>query len=317
MRVSLPSISKLLSEERIFDAINKNYSQLTKFWFNFQINWLHSSYHSFHDHDKFLIVQYLIHKTLNFLSNNFIKLDFDTYYSKNQLEIANFNIIKISKDLNISKETTRRKILELEKLGVIIKDKKKIILNRTAFNFQKPNKTIVNVSYLLSKISENLSKNGDMDKKFNSETIQSHTKENFTHCWKLFYEMQIPLILSWKKIFGDIETWHIWVVIATQRSFKGGDSKKLNREKYIEHALKNNAYGINAMSIAELTGIPRATVVRKINILLKRKLISADEKKLYSPRKTDLKKISDLNKFGTTLLTVFFCKIINLIQLTR
>jgi len=315
MRNAIPSISKQLSEEQVFNAINKNYSQLTKVWFNFQMDWLHSSYQSFHDHDKFLIIQYLVHKTLSFLSTNFVKLDFDSYYAKNQLEIANFNIVNIARDLNISKETARRKILELEKLGAIIKDKKKIILNRNAFKFQRPNKSIVNTSYLFAKFTETLSRNGDMDKKFTSETIESYMKKNFTHCWKLFYEMQIPLVLIWKKIFNDIETCHIWAIIATQRSFRSNKySKMLNREKFVEEVLKETDLGINAMSISELTGIPRATVVRKIHNLLKKKLISVDEKKLYSPKKTDLKIFSNTNKKGTALLTTFFCKIINLIQ---
>ena len=139
-------------------------------------------------------------------------------------------------------------------------------------------------------------------------------RKNFSHCWKFFYEMQIPLVLNWKNVFKDIETWHVWGVIATQKSFKNTYSKKLDREKYIEDTLKEPAHGINAMSISELTGIPRATVVRKINNLIKKKLISVDEKKLYTLRRTDLKIFSDINKKGTILQVTFFCKIFNLIQ---
>ena len=141
MSKSIPSVAKQLSEDQIFNAISKNYSQMTKVWFNFQMNWLRVAYQSFHDHDKFLIIQYLVFKTLNFLSTNFVKLEFDVYYSKTQLEIANFNIVNIAKDLSISKETARRKILELEKIGAIIRDKKRIILNRSAFKYQRPNRS--------------------------------------------------------------------------------------------------------------------------------------------------------------------------------
>ena len=315
MKTSIPSVSKQLSEERVFNAIDKNYSQLTKVWFNFQMDWLHSSYRSFKDHDKFLIIQYLVYRTLTFFSNNFVKLDFDNYYSKNQLEIANFSIVNISRDLSITKETARRKILELEKSSAIIKDKKKIILNGNAFKFQRPSNSIGSTSYLLSKITETLSKNGDIDKKLTSETIESYMRKNFTHCWKLFYEMQIPLTLNWKKIFKDIETFHIWAVIATQKSFGNiSNQETLNREKYIQDVLRETKSGINAMSVSDLTGIPRATVVRKINNLLKKKLISVDKKKLYTPKKTNIKTFTNANKKGTTLLTIFFCKIINLIQ---
>ncbi len=82
----------------------------------------------------------------------------------------------------------------------------------------------------------------------------------------------------------------------------------------MEDTFKDTIGGINAMSIAELTSIPRATVVRKINNLLKRKLISVDEKKLYSPRKTNIKDFTNIHKSNTILLVSFFCKIINLVQ---
>ena len=316
MKTTIPSVSKQLEEKQIFQAINKNYSQLRNVWFNFQMEWLESSYRSFNDHDKFLIVQYLVLNTLNFLSNNFVKLDFDTYYSKKQIEIANFNIIDISRGLYISKETARRKVLELEKIGAIVRDKKKIILNRSAFKYQKPNQSIVNTSYLLSKVTETLSKSGDMDKKFNSEIIQLHMKKNFTQCWKLFYEMQIPYVLSWKKYFGDIETWNIWGIIVTQKSFKTDINKfeKLGRTKYLEVMFKDIITGINAMSISELSGVPRATVVRKINNLLKKKLIFVDKKKLYTAGNVNTKKFINMSQNSMGLLTTFFCKIINLLQ---
>ena len=39
--------------------------------------------------------------------------------------------------------------------------------------------------------------------------------------------------------------------------------------------------GINAMSISDITGIPRATVIRKLKILLKEKNLVIDDKKHY------------------------------------
>jgi len=101
MQITIPSVSKQLSEDQVLNSVSKNYSQIVRFLFNFHTEWLRGSYQTFKDHDKFIIVQYLVHKTLNFLSTNFIKLDFDSYYSKNQLEIANFNIVDVSKELNI------------------------------------------------------------------------------------------------------------------------------------------------------------------------------------------------------------------------
>ena len=40
--------------------------------------------------------------------------------------------------------------------------------------------------------------------------------------------------------------------------------------------------GVNAMSISEITGIPRPTVVRKLKYLINRKFLHINEKKLIS-----------------------------------
>ena len=318
MRVDIPSISNQLNEDQVFQIINKNFSQLNNIWFKFQMEWLKGTYSSFNDHDKYLIIIYLVHKTMDFFSSSFVVLDYDSYYLKNKIEISNFNIINISKDLLITKETARRKVLELEKIGVLKRDKKKIILDRSKLDFQKPGRSIGSISNFLSKLTEAIAKNGCLDKKYSKDLIESYIKKNFTHCWKLFYEMQIPLVLGWKKSFGDFETWHIWAIIVTQNSFKNSNAmgSLVSREKYIDELFKEGV-GINAMSVSELSGIPRATVVRKINNLLKKKLILIDEKKLYHPGKIDIKKYSDINKKAMELLSTFTCKLINLIQLNK
>ena len=55
-----------------------------------------------------------------------------------------------------------------------------------------------------------------------------------------------------------------------------------------------NKKGINAMTISDLTGIPRPTVIRKLKILLKQKDIYKDKNNLYYITKGKL--ITELNK---------------------
>ena len=52
-------------------------------------------------------------------------------------------------------------------------------------------------------------------------------------------------------------------------------------EKWRKDVQKTNIVGINAMSISDITGIPRPTVVRKLKFLVKNKYILIDKKKLY------------------------------------
>ena len=66
------------------------------------------------------------------------------------------------------------------------------------------------------------------------------------------------------------------------RNFK---NKSLDRKKYLKEIQKPDHIGINAFSIAEITGIPRATVVRKLEFLIKNKFLNISEKKLIDSKK--------------------------------
>ena len=59
-----------------------------------------------------------------------MKLNYEEYFDQNEVEIETINVIEISKSLNIPKETTRRKINELEEIGAIKRINKKIIIDR-------------------------------------------------------------------------------------------------------------------------------------------------------------------------------------------
>jgi len=70
--------------------------------------------------------------------------------------------------------------------------------------------------------------------------------------------------------------------------------------------------GINAMSISEITGIPRPTVVRKLRYLIKNNFLHINEKKriMFKVTKKTLKKMSkvqDMNmkSLSDCLYTVF------------
>ena len=128
MTIILPKISRQIKSKDIYTIIEKRYSEIGPIWMPMQLEWLNNVYLTFNDYTKFMIIMHLMGKTFNFYSKNFVKLNFDTFFNQNQVEIEKLNIIEISKSLNIPKETTRRKIIELEKLGTIKKLKKKLLL---------------------------------------------------------------------------------------------------------------------------------------------------------------------------------------------
>ena len=90
------------------------------------------------------ILIYLHQKTFRAYGDFQIKNTYDEFYTKETFEIPRINVIDLSRDLLISKETTRRKILELERDGVIKKDKKKVsvLVGKMSISISNKSKTL-------------------------------------------------------------------------------------------------------------------------------------------------------------------------------
>ena len=134
MSIRKIDFSKTFTDEQVYDSLVKNYVTLGNDWMAHQWNWLNYLYLPFKDHIKFLIIISLVEKTLQFYNTMSIDLSFEQFNSKSTLVIEKFSITELCKKLSLPKETIRRKVLELEKLGILKRKKKQIILNRSAFD---------------------------------------------------------------------------------------------------------------------------------------------------------------------------------------
>ena len=151
-----PKISNLISIESVNEACDKNYESIMLKYYQLQFGWFNNAYNSFKDIDKYVILAYLINKTLSFYNKHFFNLSFDEFYSNKSLEIEKISISEIVRELKLSKETARRKLNELTKNGIIVRNKKKITLHSNAFTYQKPIISIQNFSNFLSTSSKYL-----------------------------------------------------------------------------------------------------------------------------------------------------------------
>ena len=286
-------------------------------WVNHQLEWMNGVYAAFKDHDKFLIIIYLTKKTLDFYSRSFTRLSYERFYSKDTIDIEKFNIAEISTNLNIPKESARRKILELEKKGVIKKLKKRIVIDRSVFPFIKPIKSIIRMSRFLSILSEMLVRQKILQKKMSSKNLEETIKQNFTYVWKIYYELQIPMLLKYNEVFEDLETFHIFgTCVQNQHLSQIDTTGKVDRIKFLNsNLLDANARGLNAMSISDITGIPRATVVRKLKRLIKKNYLSINDKKLYKVTNIIVKKLEPTQKIILDQLSDFSTRIFNLAKL--
>ena len=145
---------KRVSASEVCEQFTKNYQYLITEFFEYQTSWLYRAYKSFKDFDKFIILAYFFKKNLFSYTELLQSKTFEEYYSLPFIKLEKINIIEISKELRISKETTRRKILELARDKIISRDNKNITVNfRNISKHVNPNLTIQSFSRLLSSIS--------------------------------------------------------------------------------------------------------------------------------------------------------------------
>tara|TARA_Y100000590_G_scaffold271655_1_gene304965 strand:- start:1148 stop:2107 length:960 start_codon:yes stop_codon:yes gene_type:complete len=309
----IPSVNERLDFDEINQIIISNYSAFTKEYTTFLSGWLTDTNKIFNDSEKFYILIYIFNKNLEFYNNNLIEFDYDTFDKTTQFDIQKLNIVEIAKNLNIAKETTRRKILELERDGVIIRKRKHIIIDKNSFELFEIKNTIKSLSNLLFRIYNICLREEIITKKITKDEIYKLMTKKFSFIMYHFFEFIIPWTIRWKKFFdNDMELFIIWGVIVLNKSVKvmKGENEKLNIESWRSEIEHIDTQGINTMSLAEVTGIPRPTVSRKIKKLIKKNLAIIDKYKLIHPETSSNRKelvsiqnrsVSSFTKFSVTV----------------
>ena len=316
--------SKTLEDEQVYSSIMNNYSDLSKDWIFHQWNWMNNVYSPFKDHYKYMIVISLIEKTLHFFDQMNIQYSYDEYYAKSYQQIEKFSITELCEKLDLPKETVRRKVLELEKEGVISRSKKKIIIDRKAFIFSKPEQQMKFTSKYILLVSKALNKDQIYSKKLDQKIIENIMRKKFTLCWRWFYRMQIPLVIGYHKFMQDLTTFHIWgtvcmnQVLNVSKFLDTGDRPNLDHFQTSDILIKNlgTNSGISAMSISDMTNIPRATIIRKCKYLIKEDLIKMNDKKQYLLTSMNFRKILPYQTEIFRYKAKFIRKILNLLVIS-
>ena len=274
-------------------VLSSNPFILMKHWIKFQQEWVNSTYKKFKDHDKYIILMYLTSRTWQDKSKLFKFQSIEEYYSQNKINLPHISLSEISINLKMPKETIRRKLIELEKNNIIKRDGQKIILAQLALSLQKPEVSIKTLAIFFEKLSILLSTQDWFGTHITRENIELYFKKYYTVFWNHYFKMQIPFLTRWKIVFGDLESWVIWANISINQSMNLEKISKHINEKinlstfeiknpYLSYVQKNEPdQGVNASSIAEISGIPRATVLRKLKKLVSAKAIRRNKKLEY------------------------------------
>ena len=277
----------------VLDSLEQNILTHWETWGKFQQAWTNSAYRTFKDLEKYTVLIYLIRNYWQNLSDKFIYLSMDEFYEQESITIDKINLIQISNELNIPKETIRRKINELQEANVLYRNGKSITFNKSGIDFQKPTETIEILASFIEKKSNMMQGYDWFGQSWKKDQIKIFIKKYFTIFWLRFFKMQIPFLVRHRDVFGDLETWIVWGNIAVSHQYHLSKKKEeeLIKEKDVDPIGLKNYYssvvsvkvkrGINASSIADISTIPRATVIRKLQWLVKQGCISKTKKLEY------------------------------------
>ena len=273
----------------VLEILNQNLVSHYDTWGSFQQSWTNKAYKTFKDFDKYVVMMFLVRNYWQNLADKFSYLSKDEFYELENVRIDKINLINISQELNIPKETIRRKVNELQQTEILVREGKSIIFNKRGMNFQKPNDTIDLLSSFISKKSFLLKGNDWFGEPFSTQDVKQFISKYFTIIWLRFFKLQIPFLIRHRNVFEDLETWIVWGNIALNQQ----DQMRKARDKDLlfENVRSGNYYsnmasykiarGINASSIADISQIPRATVIRKLKWLIKKDIIRKNKNLEY------------------------------------
>ena len=339
MAIQQIDFTKVVDDDQVYNHMMANYDQLGKDWIGHQWKWMNAVYQAFKDHYKYMIIISLVEKTLQFYDQMNIKLSYEQFYSKSYLHIEKFNIAELCEKLQLPKETVRRKVLELEKLGVLKRMKKQIIIDRSSFSFIKPENQMKYTANYILKISEILNKEKLYFKKLEVKMIENVLKKNFSITWRWFYRMQIPMIIGYHDMFEDLTTFHVWGTVCMNQAFnyktalnkRNGSNQARDYMNYYREMSKGDyntfnervisgdearSNGVSAMSVSDMTAIPRATVIRKCKFLIKNNYLQLNEKKQYILTGINTQRILPYQKLIFKNKAKFIKKVLNLLTIS-
>jgi len=314
---TLPSISAHIDEKVINKTIQENFAALAPSFFTLTSNWFVRAYDHYKDIDKFVIIIYLININLIYFRKNAVKIDYDTFYRDKSIEINKINISDISKDLGVPKESIRRKVLELEKEGTIKRSGKKIFVVRDTLYSARATNTLTEIATILHEFNKILKKEKLATNVYSINDIISAMKENFSYCWYQFNKFWFIYINRWRAELKDLEYLAIGMVVIINAVKNKEFSSKKNIRSYHKALMGSDRRGVNAMSISEITGIPRPTVVRKLKFLIDKKYLHINEKKLitFNAKDSAFQKTGKMINQNMLSLSNFIYKIFNQIRI--
>ena len=187
-------------------------------------------------------------------------------------------IILVSKETGLPKETARRKILALIKTKHLQKGEKNRLYWEPASEFKDTYINIIDQEiYSLSKFIFEQAKFLYLN--LSISRIQKEIRSNYSFYWYHYLNVQIEYIKFWHGKLKDLEMLLIGLQVIIQTlnflKRKTSDLTTVLNYKNIKD-LSTKEANISATSVSDITGIPRATCIRKLDKFVKMKILQKD-----------------------------------------
>ena len=285
-------IKNKISPEDISSLLTENYSDSMREFYEMQSNFLRSRYKIHKNIESSnIIISFLRNVHLSIIRQREINLDHDISLDNflinlNNIETPSQKVISVVKTTGIPKETVRRKLKKLLHKEYLFNNKNKeyywkLTPKRKDFFFDLMSNDINIISKFVSSFTKYLNLN------LNQKIIAHEIKLQFSFYFFHFLNCQLTWLRMWQTKINDLDL----IFIAMQAlipTLKYEDQNINVKEVGIQnlHTLvgkisqkyNTSNSSISASSIAEISGIPRPTCIRKLDKLVQLGLLIREVK---------------------------------------
>ena len=266
-------------------VIKDNFVKLMPTFYEMESTFLSGLYKRYGDLEGGNIVIYFARDLhLEILRKRENDLDFDLsldFFWRNHKNIrqGKKKIISVSKETGLPKETARRKIISLiRKKHLRKEDKSRLFWEPSSEHKETYIKIIGEQINSLSKFI--LEQTKLLNSVIPLAKIEKEIKKNYSFYWYHYLSVQLQYIKFWHQKLNDLEMLLIGLQTIIQtinyinRKSDGTNSiiSRFQKGQDIKEA------NISATSVSEVTGIPRATCIRKLEKFVKMKVLDKDLK---------------------------------------
>ena len=273
---------KKFEKSNIEKVLRDNFSKLMPTFYEMESSFLSGVYKRYGDLEGGNIVIYfardlhleILRKRENDLS---FDLSLDMFWQNHKnIRQGKKKIIVVSKETGLPKETARRKIISLIKKKHLKREEKNRLFWEPASEHKETYLKIIgeqinSLSKFILEQTKLLQLNIPLAK------IEKEIRNNYSFYWYHYLSVQLQYIKFWQEKLNDLEMLLIGLQTTIQTVHVLNKKKEngfINLKIAKNYDLKDA--NISATSVSEVTGIPRATCIRKLDKFVKMKVLEKD-----------------------------------------